>query len=80
MLAGKAWYTRKRNGLAYVIAKGATGKVQIYSRRMHKQHDKELDTNLTWNDRFPDIVGDCEAMMPNNSIILGELIVDQKGS
>lgn len=79
MLAGKAWYTRKRNGLAYIIAKGPSGKVQIYSRRMHKQHDKELDTDHTWNDRFPHIVADCANMLPCNSIILGEIVVDRDG-
>jgi predicted DNA-binding WGR domain protein len=76
--AGSCWYTRKRNGLAFVIAKGPDSKVQMYSRTMRKQHDKEADTNLTWNDRFPNIVRDAHHMMPNNSIILGELLVDER--
>jgi predicted DNA-binding WGR domain protein len=77
LVEGKAWYTRKRNGMAMIVAKGPTGKVQIYSRRMFKSPDKEPDK--TWNDRFPHLVSEAAEMMPLNSIILGELVADDHG-
>jgi predicted DNA-binding WGR domain protein len=79
MQAGKVWYGIKRNGAAFFIAKGPTGIVQMYSRRMFKQHDKEKNTKFTWNDRFPNIVKTAAQVMPNNSIICGELVVPKVG-
>lgn len=77
---GKVFYSRKRNGLAYVIAKG-DGKAKLYSRTMLRQHDDEAGkTELTWDDRFPEIVAAADALMPPNSIMLGELVVDREGA
>lgn len=76
--AGNVLYARKRNGLAYVITRGSRHPL-IYSRRMMRQHDDEVGTSLTWNDRFPHIVEAAAKVMPQNSILLGELVVDRKG-
>lgn len=75
---GKVIYTVKRNGLAFVITRGARHPL-IYSRRMMRQHDDEVGTSLTWNDRFPHIVEAASKFMPPNSIILGELVVLRDG-
>jgi ATP-dependent DNA ligase len=72
---GDAWYTRKMNGMMHVIVSDAQGAIQIYSRRMLRQHDDEAGTNLTWNDRFPYVVEAASVLMPPNSILLGEMIV-----
>jgi hypothetical protein len=76
--AGNVLYSRKRNGLAFVITRGKRHPL-IYSRRMMRQHDDEVGTSLTWNDRFPQIVEAAAKVMPQNSIMLGELVVDRKG-
>jgi hypothetical protein len=76
---GKVYYSRKRNGLAYIIAKG-DGKAQLYSRTMLRQHDDEAGKcELTWDDRFPGIRDAADMVMPPNSIMLGELVVDREG-
>ena len=77
--AGKSWLARKRNGMATVVCKHSDGGVQIYSRRMFTQHDDEVGTQLTWNDRFHHIVEAADKIMPPNSILLGELIVEVDG-
>jgi hypothetical protein len=78
--AGKVWYTRKRNGIGYVLARG-TGKPMLYSRRMLRQHDDEVGkTNYTWDDRFSHIIHAAEEIMPQNSILLGELVMDRLGA
>jgi hypothetical protein len=71
---GCVWYTRKRNGMALVICRHQNGEVQIYSRTMLMKHDDELDTDYTWNDRFPHFVESATSMMPRCSILLGELV------
>ena len=77
---GDAWYTQKMNGMMHVIVSDSQGDIQIYSRRMLRQHDDESITNLSWNNRFQSIVRAASAVMPPNSILLGELVVlDQKG-
>lgn len=76
--AGKVLYTRKRNGLAYVIARGVDHP-RLYSRKMLRQHDDERGGALTWNDRFPHIIEAAAKIMPENSILLGELLVDRDG-
>jgi ATP-dependent DNA ligase/predicted DNA-binding WGR domain protein len=75
--AGGVVYTRKRDGLAFIIARGV-GAPKLYSRRMLRQHDDEVGTALTWDDRFPHLVR-AAAGMPENTILLGELIVDRDG-
>ena len=72
---GGAWYTRKMNGMMHVIVSDHQGAIQIYSRRMLRQHDDETSSNLTWNDRFGGIVHYAAQIMPANSILLGELVV-----
>jgi len=72
---GEAWYTRKMNGMMHVIVSDHQGAIQIYSRRMLRQHDDETGTNLTWNDRFQPIASYAAQIMPPNSILLGELVV-----
>lgn len=75
----QVWYTRKRNGLAFVLARGKDHP-RLYSRRMLRQHDDEVGGALTWNDRFPYLIETAKSFMPENSIILGELIVNRKNS
>jgi predicted DNA-binding WGR domain protein len=77
---GKVWYSRKRNGLAFIIMRGADGPAKLYSRRMLRQHDDETDTELTWDDRFAGIRDAATMLMPPNSILLGELVVDRDGA
>lgn len=77
--AGGALYTRKRNGLAFVIARGADHP-RLYSRKMLRQHDDEVGGALTWNDRFVHLIEAASKFMPENSIILGELLVNRPGS
>jgi hypothetical protein len=72
--SGQVFYTRKANGMMYVIARGQ-GRPKLYSRRMLRQHDDEQGGPLTWDDRFPHLVSAAEQFMPPNSIILGELVV-----
>jgi predicted DNA-binding WGR domain protein len=76
--SGKVLYTRKRNGLAYVIVKDNNGKVKMYSRRMLRYHDLQQG-EYSWEHRFPYIKGVADYLMPNKSIILGELVFDMKG-
>lgn len=73
---GQVWYTRKRNGLAFVLARGKEHP-RLYSRRMLRQHDDETGGALTWNDRFPYIIEVAKSFMPEDSIILGELVVNR---
>ena len=75
---GEAWYTRKVNGLMHVIASDERGEIQIYSRRLLRQHDDEVTTSITWNHRYPFIVQSAAALMPPRSILLGELVVVDK--
>jgi hypothetical protein len=77
--AGKVWYARKRNGLMFVLTRGA-GPAKLYSRRMLRQHDDEAGTALTWDDRFPHIIMVANHIMPPNSILLGELVLDRDGN
>ncbi len=72
----EVWYTRKRNGLAFVLARGKEHP-RLYSRRMLRQHDDEVGGALTWNDRFPYLIEAAKSFMPENSIILGELLVNR---
>ncbi len=76
--AGKVLYSRKRNGSAYIIARG-DGLPKLYSRRMLRQHDDEIGSPHTWDERFPHIVQRAAEIMPPQSILLGELIVDRNG-
>lgn len=76
--AGKVLYSRKRNGLAFVIARGKEHP-RLYTRKMLRQDENEVGTGLTWNDRFPHIIEAARMFMPEYSIMLGELIIDRKG-
>lgn len=76
--AGQVMYTRKRNGMAYIIARGSAHP-RLYSRRMLRQHDDEQGTSLTWNERFPHLIEAAAKFMPENSILLGELVMDRNG-
>lgn len=73
---GKVWYTRKRDGNAMILARGQ-GPVKMYSRRMLRQMDKEEGSPFTWDDRFTKIVAAANAVMPPNSIVLGELVMSK---
>lgn len=77
--AGQVYYSRKRNGLAFVLARGKAHP-RLYSRKMLRQHDDEMGGALTWNDRFPHIIEMASKFMPENSILLGELIVNRSGA
>lgn len=76
--AGEVIYTRKRNGLAFIIARGS-GSAMLYSRRMLRQHDDEIGTEWTWDHRFPHIVEGANSFMPPSSLVLGELTMDRNG-
>lgn len=76
--AGTVWYARKRNGLAYVIARGKEHP-RLYTRKMLRQHDDETGSALTWNDRFPHIIESAAKIMPQNSVMLGELLANRDG-
>lgn len=76
-LNGAAWYSRKRNGMAYILARG-TGKPMLYSRRMLRHHDNEVG-GPTWDDRFPHLIEMAERVLPENSILLGELVMNRQG-
>lgn len=75
---GKLWYARKRDGEMIAICKGS-GIPQIYSRRMHRKHDDEENAPFTWDDRFPHLIELLDSVMPANSILLGELVMDIHG-
>lgn len=75
---GRAWFSRKRNGMAFIIARGV-GYPKLYSRRMLRQHDDEFGSPLTWDDRFPRLLAEAAKIMPENSVILGELVADRNG-
>jgi predicted DNA-binding WGR domain protein len=74
----KVFYARKRNGLMFVIARGE-GPAKLYSRRMLRSHDDEEGTGLTWDQRFPHIIEKANEVMPPNTILLGELVMDRDG-
>lgn len=74
----KVWYMRKANGLMFVIARG-DGDAMLYSRRMLRSHDDEVGMpDKTWDRRFANIQGVANRIMPKNSIILGELVVENR--
>jgi len=50
----------------------------LTSRRMLRQNDNELETLLTWDDRFPHIVKALKDVMPPKSCVLGELVAFDK--
>lgn len=77
--AGKVWYTRKRNGMMTVLCKGSK-ELNIYSRRMLRQHDDEQGGPYTWDDRFEHIIKLVEPHLPPNTILLGELVVEESGA
>jgi len=79
LLAGGAWYTRKRDGEMMVVVKGPDGKVDVYSRKMLRGHHLE-EGLYTWNDRFGPLVEELErrADVPNCSILLGDMVHDPK--
>lgn len=75
---GAVWYSRKRNGLMYVLCKGSDTP-HLYSRKMLRKQDDEQNQPWTWDERFPHIIKAAERMMPPNSILLGELVMDNNG-
>jgi hypothetical protein len=77
--AGMAWYTRKRNGMAKVLCSNTRGELSIYSRRMLRQHDDEIGSDFTWDDRFAHIIGAIQPHIPPKTILLGELVVEENG-
>jgi hypothetical protein len=77
--AGGSWYTRKRNGMMKVLCCNTKGELNIYSRRMLRQHDDEVGSDYTWDDRFPHIIHAIEKHLPPKTILLGELVVEEVG-
>lgn len=75
---GRAWYLRKRDGFCHPIVRG-TGKPRLYARTFERQHKDEVGTPLTWDDRFPHIIAAAAKVMPFNSIMLGEMVMDRHG-
>lgn len=78
--AGKVLYARKANGMAFVIARGS-GAPKLYSRKMLRSQDDEANQpGKTWDQRFEQIRMSANFIMPQNSIMLGELVVvDREG-
>lgn len=76
--AGKVRYSRKRNGLAHIMSRGKADP-KIYSRTMLRQHDLELGSQYTWDDRFPHLIKGVKPFLPPNSILLGELVMNRGG-
>lgn len=77
MDAGKAVYTRKRNGEMFNIVINSKREVVMYSRRMHKTHD---DENVPWAKRFPVIVEAVESLnLQPRTILLVEMVMDRDG-
>jgi hypothetical protein len=76
--AGQVLYARKANGLMFVISKGSQP-AKLYSRKMLRHQDDEAgQDDKTWDRRFGNIQGAADYIMPNNSIMLGELVVIDK--
>lgn len=67
------WYARKMNGLAFFLWSDDAGEPFLTSRRMLRQHDDEVGTPYTWNDRFPHIIQAATGVLPPRSCVLGEL-------
>lgn len=76
--AGKVLYSRKRNGLAFVLSRGKEHP-RLYSRKMLRQDENEVGGGLTWNDRFPHLIEAARLFMPEYSILLGELVMNRPG-
>ena len=75
--AKKAWLSRKRDGEMMVIAIDGDRDIQIYSRKMLPTHDKE---NIPWGRRFGHIVDSIlNSTIPENSILLGEMVMNRPG-
>ncbi len=75
-LAERVWYSRKRNGMMKILVNNSKGELKMFSRRMLLQHDDEQHTQYTWADRFPHIMKAVQGHLPQNSILLGELVVE----
>lgn len=75
---GKVIYVRKMNGLAYCGWTNKKGYAFLTSRKMLRQHHLEVDTEYTWNDRFPHIIEALQDTMPPKSCVLGELTAFDK--
>lgn len=78
---GEALFTRKRNGVMFVI-RTTDDDVELYSRTMQQGHHIE---DRSWCERFGHLYEECldllvKGSLPPNSIILGELICDRKGT
>lgn len=76
---GKTWYTRKRNGMMKVLCCNTKGELSIYSRRMLRQHDDEIGSDFTWDDRFTHLIHHIQPYLPPRTILLGELVVEIDG-
>lgn len=77
MEAGKCVYTRKRDGEMYAVVVNSKSEIDMYSRRMHKSHDKEP---TPWARRFDRVVEAVEALnLPPGTILLVEMIMDRNG-
>ena len=71
-------YTRKRNGMMKVFCCNSRGELNIYSRRMLRQHDDEVGSDFTWDDRFPHLIHAIQRHLPPKTILLGELVVEEE--
>lgn len=79
--AGKTLFTRKRDGMMHPL-RFLEDDAEIYSRRMLRALDKE--PARPWEERFPHIYDEMlqlldSGLVPPNSILLGELIMDRNG-
>lgn len=74
---GRAWYTRKRNGLSYMIVKDMLGVVTIYSRTMLTGFEGEPGSK--WVDRFPQIAASVDSSFPPGSILCGDIVMPRNG-
>tara|TARA_R110002020_G_scaffold268819_3_gene484043 strand:+ start:126 stop:1481 length:1356 start_codon:yes stop_codon:yes gene_type:complete len=61
--------TYKRDGMMHILHKDGEGNVEFYTRRMDKT-----------TDRFPALIEKAELMLPLNTILLGEMVLERKAA
>jgi ATP-dependent DNA ligase len=75
--AGKAMFTRKRDGMMYLL-RTTEDEIEFYSRRMLRSMAKE---DRTWEERLPHIYEEAlnlllDGVLKPHSILLGELVAE----
>jgi len=74
---GKAWFSRKRNGMMRVITIDDDKEPWMYSSTLQPSHKDE--PGIPWLDRFPHLMWEIRAMRwPPGTILLCELVADKE--